>query len=78
MHAGLGLLCQLHRTRHPRDLHPTPYASPVHLQVTTYFANFTARDIRETDMRAAGGITYRHFDGPVLFPFGHRPSTNPP
>jgi len=41
------------------------------MPVTTYFANFTRRDIRETDLRAAGGITYLHFGGPVIYPFGH-------
>ena len=41
------------------------------MPVTTYHSNFTTRDIRITDLRAAGGITYRHFKGPVLYPFGH-------
>jgi len=41
------------------------------MPVTTYFRNYTTRDVRETDLRAAGGVTYLHFQGPVLYPFGH-------
>jgi hypothetical protein len=37
---------------------------------TTYFSNFTARDIRAMDLRAQGGITHNYFQGPVMFPFG--------
>lgn len=37
---------------------------------TTYFANFTARDIRDVDLRSGSGITYQWFRDPVVFPFG--------
>ena len=37
---------------------------------TTYHSNFTGRDVREMDLRANGGVTYRWFAGPVLWPFG--------
>ena len=37
---------------------------------TSYFKNFTTRDIREVDMRAGEGTTYWWFQGPVLYPFG--------
>jgi beta-glucosidase len=37
---------------------------------TTYFANFTQRDVRDVDLASGTGITYRHFSGPVLWPFG--------
>ena len=40
------------------------------LPVTMYFPNITARDIREVDLAAAGGITHLYFRGKVLFPFG--------
>ena len=40
------------------------------LPLTMYFANFTARDIREMDLAASGGVTHAYFSGPVLFPFG--------
>ena len=40
------------------------------MPVTTYHANFTQRDVRVTDLRADGGITYRWFAGPVQTPFG--------
>jgi hypothetical protein len=40
------------------------------LPYTNYFTNFTVRDIRNTDLAADGGVTYRHFAAPVLFPFG--------
>lgn len=35
------------------------------MPVTTYHSNFTQRDIRVTDLRADGGVTYRWFSGPV-------------
>ena len=37
---------------------------------TTYHADFTARDVREMDLKADGGVTYRWFTGPVHAPFG--------
>ena len=37
---------------------------------TTYFKNFTARDVRDVDLAHGSGVTYRHFAGPVLWPFG--------
>ena len=40
------------------------------LPYTNYFANFTQRDIRVTDLAADGGVTYRWFQHPVQFPFG--------
>jgi hypothetical protein len=41
------------------------------LPYTTYFANYTARDIREVDLRAGpAGTTYWWHTAPVLFPFG--------
>merc|ERR1712232_1128107 len=39
------------------------------LPYTTYYANFTKRDIRVTDLEIDGGVTYRWFDGPVQWPF---------
>lgn len=38
---------------------------------TTYFQNFTRRDIREVDMRAGTGTTYWWMTDPVLFKFGY-------
>ena len=35
------------------------------MPVTSYFANFTERDVRDVDLAHGTGITYRHFDGPV-------------
>ena len=32
---------------------------------TTYFKNFTARDVRDVDLAHGSGVTYRHFAGPV-------------
>lgn len=40
------------------------------LPVTMYYPNVTARDIRETDLSASGGITHLYFNGSVLLPFG--------
>lgn len=39
--------------------------------MTTYFKNFTQRDVRDVDLSHGTGVTYRHFDGPVLWPFGY-------
>lgn len=41
-----------------------------YVSVTTYYKNFTQRDVRDVDMSHGTGITYRHFAGPVLWPFG--------
>jgi hypothetical protein len=38
---------------------------------TTYLANYTTRDIREVDMKAARGTTYWWHTDPVLFPFAY-------
>jgi hypothetical protein len=40
------------------------------MPVTVYFNNFTARDIRDVDLSADGGITHKYFDGNVIYPFG--------
>lgn len=37
---------------------------------TSYYKNFTARDIREVDLRSGRGLTYWWHQDPVLFPFG--------
>jgi hypothetical protein len=36
---------------------------------TTYFSNFTSRDIRDVNLSDAGGITHEWFSGPVLYPY---------
>ena len=42
------------------------------LPYTVYPANFTARDVRITDLAAAGGVTYQYFaQEKALWPFGH-------
>jgi hypothetical protein len=38
---------------------------------TTYFKNFTRRDIREVNLTAGDGLTYWWHTAPVLYPFGH-------
>lgn len=40
------------------------------LPYTGYHANVTVRDIRDVDLRSAGGITHQFFNGSVLFPYG--------
>lgn len=37
---------------------------------TTYFKNFTKRDIREVNLTAGDGLTYWWHTAPVLYPFG--------
>ena len=42
------------------------------LPVTVYDADFIhRRPITNLDLRAAGGVTYRYFEGTPLWPFGH-------
>ena len=41
------------------------------LPYTVYKESFVRRDIRVTDLRADGGITYRWFNGTPYWPFGH-------
>jgi hypothetical protein len=38
---------------------------------TTYFKNFTRRDIREVNLTAGDGLTYWWHTAPVLYPFGY-------
>lgn len=38
---------------------------------TSYFANFTKRDIREVNLTAGDGLTYWWHTAPELYPFGH-------
>ena len=47
------------------------YSPSGRLPYTMYYENFTARDIRNTNMSDDGGVTHQWFDGPVIFPFGH-------
>lgn len=42
---------------------------------TTYFGNFTERDIRDVNLRSGSGTTYWWMQDPVLFPFGYGLST---
>lgn len=42
------------------------------LPFTMYFSNYTdGLDIDDMSMQAGPGRTYRYFDGPVIYPFGH-------
>eukprot|EP01051_Picozoa_sp_SAG22_P005385 SAG22_NODE_318_length_12494_cov_18.507705_2_plen_215_part_00 len=52
-----------------RSAPPAP-PPPLAAGSTTYLKNFTERDVRDVDLAHGSGITYRHFAGPVLWPFG--------
>ena len=42
------------------------------LPFTMYYSNYTnGLDIDDMSMQAGQGRTYRYFDGPVIYPFGH-------
>ena len=38
------------------------------MPMTTYYSNFTARDIRDVNLATSGGVTFQWFSGPVLYP----------
>lgn len=39
------------------------------MPMTTYYSNFTVRDVRDVDLSAEGGITHGWFNGSVLYPY---------